>query len=52
VAAETKAAVLQIVAQTKKRSGWQVYRTLAALGVPRSVYYAWKGRDESRRSGG
>jgi hypothetical protein len=22
-----------------------VYRTLAALGVPRSVYYAWKKRD-------
>lgn len=35
---------MQIVVQTKKRSGWQVYRTLAALGVPRSVYYAWKGR--------
>lgn len=36
---------MQIVAQTKKRSGWQVYRTLAALGVPRSVYYAWKRRE-------
>ena len=36
---------MQIVAQTKKRSGWRVYRTLAALGVPRSVYYAWKGRE-------
>jgi transposase InsO family protein len=36
---------MQIVAQTKKRSGWPVYRTLAALGVPRSVYYAWKGRE-------
>jgi transposase InsO family protein len=36
---------MQIVAQTKQRSGWPVYRTLAALGVPRSVYYAWKGRD-------
>jgi putative transposase len=22
-----------------------VYRTLAALGVPRSVYYGWKNRD-------
>ncbi len=43
--ANVKAAVMQIVAQTKKRSGWQVYRTLAALGVPRSVYYAWKGRE-------
>jgi putative transposase len=45
VPAETKEAVMQIVAQTKQRSGWPVYRTLAALGVPRSVYYAWKGRD-------
>jgi putative transposase len=45
VPAQTKASVIQIVAQTKRRSGWQVYRTLAALGVPRSVYYAWKGRD-------
>jgi hypothetical protein len=31
-----KAAVMQIVAQTKQRSGWQAYRTLAALGVPRA----------------
>jgi putative transposase len=45
VPAETKAAVMQIVAETTKRSGWRVYRTLAALGVPRSVYYAWKGRE-------
>lgn len=36
---------MQIVAQTKQRSGWQVNRTLAALGVSRSVYYAWKRRD-------
>jgi putative transposase len=36
---------MQIVMQTKQRSGWQVYRTLAALGVPRSVYYAWKARE-------
>jgi len=45
VPAATKAAVMQIVAETKKRSGWRVYRTLAALGVPRGVYYAWKGRE-------
>ena len=45
VSAETKAAVMQIVEQTKRRSGWRVYRTLVALGVPRSVYYAWKKRD-------
>jgi len=35
---------MQMVAQPKKRSGWQAYRTLSALGVPRSVYYAWKRR--------
>src|ERR1017187_5212887 len=46
VPAETKAAVMQIVAETKKRSGWRVYRTLAALGVPRSVFYAWKKRED------
>ncbi len=45
VPAETKAAVIQIVEQTKRRSGWRVYRTLAALGVPRSVYYAWRKRE-------
>lgn len=37
--------MLQIVEQTKRRSGWRAYRTLAALGVPRSVYYAWKARE-------
>jgi hypothetical protein len=36
---------MQIVEQTKRRSGWRVYRTLAALGVPRSVFYAWKKRE-------
>jgi putative transposase len=45
VSAETKAAVMQIVEQTKRRSGWQAYRTLAALGVPRSVFYGWKKRE-------
>jgi hypothetical protein len=33
---------MQIVAQTKKRSGWPEYRTLSVLGVPRSAYYGWK----------
>jgi transposase InsO family protein len=45
IPAETKAAVMQIVEQTKRRSVWRVYRTLAALGVPRSVFYAWKKRE-------
>jgi transposase InsO family protein len=35
---------MQIVEKTRRRSGWPVYRTLAALGVPRSVYYAWRSR--------
>ena len=45
VPAETKAAVIQIVVQTKQRSGWGVRRTLTALGIPHSVYYAWLRRD-------
>lgn len=31
--------------QTKHRSGWPAHRTLAALGVPRSVYYGWRRRE-------
>ena len=42
--AETKQAVMQIVQQTRQRSQWPAYRTLAALGVPSSVYYAWGRR--------
>ncbi len=45
VSAEAKAQVLQIVELTRRRSGWRAYKTLAALGVPRSVYYAWKARE-------
>ena len=45
IPAQAKQAVMQIVAHTKRRSGWPVYRTLAALGVPRSVYYAWLNRE-------
>jgi len=37
--------MMEIVEQTKRRSGWRVYRTLAALGVPRSVFYGWKQRE-------
>ena len=36
---------MQIVTQTRKRSGWPVHRTLKVLGVPRSVYYAWRKRE-------
>ena len=35
---------MQIVQQARQRSGWAAYRTLAALGVPSSVYYAWRRR--------
>jgi putative transposase len=45
VPAASKAAVLQLVAQTQHRSGWTVQRTLAALGVPSSVYYEWRRRE-------
>jgi len=37
--------VIRIVRQTKQRSGWPAHRTLAALGVPRSVYYGWLRRE-------
>ena len=36
---------MQLVTQTRKRSGWPVHRTLKVLGVPRSVYYAWRKRE-------
>lgn len=36
---------MQMVAHTRRRSGWPAHRTLAVLGVPRSVYYAWKRRE-------
>lgn len=37
--------MIQLVEQTRRRSGWRAYQTLAALGVPRSVYYAWRRRE-------
>jgi putative transposase len=36
--------VIEIIKQTKVRSQWSAARTLLALGVPRSVYYAWLRR--------
>ena len=36
---------MAIVVLTQKRSGWSVHKTLHALGVPRSVYYAWRQRE-------
>ena len=43
--AATKLEVMQNVTQTTRRSGWPAQRTLAALGVPRSVYYGWRRRE-------
>ena len=37
VPAQTKAAMMQIVEQTKRPSRWRVTRTLGALGVPRLI---------------
>jgi putative transposase len=45
VPAATKLEVIQVVLQTQRRSGWPAQRTLAALGVPRSVYYGWRRRE-------
>ena len=36
--------MIHIVAHTRQRSGWPAQRTVAALGVPRSVYYDWRRR--------
>lgn len=43
--AETEAPVMRIVDQTKRRSGWQAYPTLAALGGPRGVFCPWERRE-------
>jgi hypothetical protein len=45
VPAASKLEVIRVVTQTKRRSGWPAQRTLAALGVPRSVYYGWRRRE-------
>lgn len=45
VSAEAKADVLEWVARTRRRAGWSVGRVCEALGVPRSVYYAWAKRE-------
>lgn len=39
-----KAEVLAWVDKTKRRSGWSIGPICDALGVPRSVYCSWRGR--------
>jgi transposase InsO family protein len=36
--------VLELVAKTRERSGWELNRILAALGLTRSVYFEWQRR--------
>lgn len=45
--AELQARVHAEVEATRRRSGWPVRRTLAALGVSRASYYRWR-RDAAR----
>jgi hypothetical protein len=48
IPAESKAAVMQVVAQAKRRSGWPAHRTLAALGY--TTPFTWRsGRPEQVR---
>src|SRR5690349_12076141 len=47
--AATKAEVLQVVAVTQERSRWSLEAVLAALGVSRSVYFAWRARAKHDR---
>jgi transposase InsO family protein len=42
---ELREQVRTTVEDTKRRSGWPTTRTLAALGVSRSAYYAWQRED-------
>ena len=38
--------MLEVVEQTQRRSEWPLEPILACLGVPRSVYFSWRGRAE------
>jgi transposase InsO family protein len=42
--AAVKAEVLALVQRTHERSGWAVTRILRALGLARTVFYAWQAR--------
>jgi putative transposase len=37
--------VLRLVAVTQRRTGWTIRRILRRLGLPKSRYYDWKGRE-------
>lgn len=47
--ATVKAEVIAWVHKTRRRSGWALNRILAALGVSRSRYYEWVGRQGEDR---
>ena len=49
VSGSTKAEVLKVVKVTQQRSRWRLEAILAALGVPRSVYFAWRSRAKLER---
>jgi putative transposase len=47
VNAQTKQDVLDLVALTQRRSQWPLDAILVCLGLPRSVYFAWRARAQS-----
>ena len=47
--AEEKAAILEVVAVAKRRTGWPLRRILRRLGLPRARYHDWKGRAKRGR---
>ena len=49
VPAAMKEEVLATVALTRKRSGWRIRDILAALDVPKSVYFEWRHREQACR---
>jgi putative transposase len=49
VPAETKRELLETVALTRRRSGWRLREILAALGLPKSVYFEWRQREQASR---
>jgi len=42
--AAEKAEILELVAVTRRRTGWPLRRILRRLGLPKAWYHDWKGR--------